>query len=342
MRQFNKFKGTKGFLSLYESALKWRNMRKQEEVTRRARALTFWQTHGLKATMDAFGVSKRTLCRWKSALKKERGKLTALDPKSTAPKNRRRRVYDSDYIAQVIHIRNRYGRVGKKKLANMCNVSESYAGRTITDLKKRGLLRQNHKLSFYARTGNFHERKTTKTKRKRRANKRGMEIDTIVRFINGTKRYIFTAIDVERRFAFAGAYASHSSISAKDFLQKLITVSPFPITEIQTDNGSEFANCFHDACDEIDIAHYHTYPKCPKMNAHIERFNRTISEGFIMPNRMLLATDLQSFNEQMVDWLLWYNGERPHQSLGMLSPLQFIVKEMGLSERKCHKWWTST
>jgi transposase InsO family protein len=342
MRIRNNFKGTKGFLSLYEITLKWQNMRNQKEATRRVKALTFWKEHGLLATIDAFEVSRRTLFRWKKELDTAHGKLTALDPKSTAPKKRRQRIYNPEYIENVIQLRKNYGRVGKKKIAAMFGVSESYAGRTLTYLKERELLPQNKKLSLYARSGKLHERKRAKVKRKRRKNKRGMEIDTIVRFINGTKRYILTAIDVERKFAFAGAYTNHSSLSAKDFLLKLKTVCPFKIEEIQTDNGSEFAHHFHSACDDLGITHYHTYPRCPKMNAYIERFNRTISEGFIMRNRMLLAIDIDAFNEKLIDWLLWYNGKRPHQSLGMISPLQFIVREMGLSTRECQKWWTST
>jgi len=327
---------------MYENTLRWKHMRNKEEVERRIKALTFWQNHGLQATIDAFGVSRRTLYRWKSALNKEKGKLTALDPKSTAPKNKRKRIYDPDYIEQVIKLRKEHPRLGKAKIAEFLGVSESYAGRTLTYLKERGLLPQHHKLSLNGRTGKLHVYKKPKIKRKRRKNKRGIEIDTIVRFINGTKRYILTAIDVERKFAFALAYTSHSSLTAKDFLHKLITVAPFPIKEIQTDNGSEFANHFHRACEELNITHYHTYPRTPKMNAHIERFNRTISEDFISLNRMLLAIDIDKFNEKLIDWLLWYNGERPHQSLGMLSPLQYIVRSMDLSAKECQMWWTST
>ena len=245
---------------MYESALRWRNMRDKQEVARRAKALTFWKKHGLSATIDAFGVSRRTLFRWKKALDEANGKLTALDPKSTAPKKRRQRIYDPEYLEKVIQLRKDYGRVGKKKIASMFGVSESYAGRTLAYLKERGLLPQDKKLSLNARTGRLHERKRPKIKRKRRKHKRGMEIDTVVRFINGTKRYILTAVDVERKFAFAGAYTNHSSLSAKDFLLKLKTVCPFKIEEIQTDNGSEFAHHFHSACDDLGIAHYHLTP----------------------------------------------------------------------------------
>lgn len=83
-----------------------------------------------------------------------------------------------------------------------------------------------------------------------------MEVDTIVRFIDGTKRYILTAIDVERKFAFAGAYTGHSSASAADFLKKLTHVCPFAFDELQTDNGSEFAKHFERACADLGITHF--------------------------------------------------------------------------------------
>ena len=37
-------------------------------------------------------------------------------------------------------------------------------------------------------------------------------------------------------------YDEHSTYSSKDFLLKLIDAFPFPIREIQTDNGSEWTN----------------------------------------------------------------------------------------------------
>ncbi len=76
------------------------------------------------------------------------------------------------------------------------------------------------------------------------------------------------------------------------------------------------------------------------MNAHIERFNRTLSEDFISLNRPLLRDDLHAFNEKLVDWLIWYNTIRPHESLGMLSPLRYIVST--LTARESHMCWTRT
>ena len=342
MRQFNRFKGTKGWLSMWERTIRFRHMRNNEEVRRRAKALDVWRDHSIRAAMDAFSVSRPTLYRWKQALEKQQGRLDALDPQSGAPRHVRQRHYPDGLLERIIELREEHPRLGKKKLAVLLSISESYAGRCLQDLKERKLLPALRKVSFSARTGKvFEHTRTYRTKLRRpKGAKRGMELDTVIRFVDGTKRYILTAIDVERRFAFAGAYTSHSSTSAADFLRKVVGVCPFLVAELQTDNGSEFAKHFETACDVLGLTHFHTYPRTPKMNAHIERFNRTLSEDFISHNRTLLRDDLAAFNEKLVDWLLWYNTERPHQSLGMVSPLRYIVST--LTEQESHMCWTST
>jgi transposase InsO family protein len=314
-------------------------MRNQKEVERRVKILGFWEEHKEKATKDAFNVSRRTLFRWKGALRKSDGKLPSLDPQSTAPKNRRSRTYDYAYLEKVITLRRDHPRLGKKKMAVLLKVSESYAGRTISDLKKRGLLPPQKKLSLHAKSGRLVERNTIKRKKIRRPKgERVIEVDTVVRFVNGIKRYIVTGIDTETRFAFAAVYKNHSSASATDFLLKYRSLAPVPA--IQTDNGSEFAALFSDACIKLNITQYHIYPRSPRMNGHVERFNRTLSEEFIVHHRMLLATDMVAFNEKLIDYLLWYNAERPHEALFLKSPLQGIVASLSAGE--CQRYWTCT
>ncbi len=45
------------------------------------------------------------------------------------------------------------------------------------------------------------------------------------------------------------------------------------------------------------IEQWLTYPKCPKMNAHIERFNRTVQEDCIDHAEDLLFADTEAFND---------------------------------------------
>lgn len=347
MRQFNIFRGTKGWLWLYERQLRLAHMNNQAEAEKRLRILIFWEKHGDEAAKEAFNLSRRTLYRWQEALRKEAGKLNGLDKRSTAPKKRNARRIPPALESRIIELRREHHLLGKRKLGPILRkegfaVSTPYIGRVLLDLKKRGMLPTYGKVSLHARTGRIHERtRVTKPKiRRPKQNKKGLEIDTVVRFAERTKRYIYTAIDIERKFAFGGTYTRHSSETAADFLEKLIEVAPFPIKELQTDNGSEFAHLFHDACVRLNIRHYHSYPRCPKMNGTVERFNRTLSEEFIQHHLPLLANDVAAFNEKLIDYLLWYNSERPHESLSLKSPLQCIVAS--LPEEECQMCWTRT
>lgn len=346
MRQFNKFCQTRGFLSGWERTLRFRHMRNQKEVERRTRILSFWEKHGDTATSEAFAVSRRTLFRWQAVLRREHGNLNALDPKSTAPKQKRHRRYPSGFTERVIALRTAHPRLGKEKLTSLLrdqgfSVSVSFVGRTLTNLKKRGLLPFPVRLSLYGRSGNVIERRVKPKKKLRRPKGyRVLEADTVVRFIDGTKRYILTGIDTEKRTAFAAAYTNHGSRSAADFLRKTRVALPDCPSSLQTDNGSEFALHFSAAIGELGLTHFHTYPRSPKMNAHVERFNRTLDEEFLQGNRALLRDDVRAFNDKLIDWLLWYNGERPHHALGQVSPFRAMMRSLPRDE--CQRWWTDT
>jgi len=74
------------------------------------------------------------------------------------------------------------------------------------------------------------------------------------------------------------------------------------------------------------------------MNAHAERFNRTIQESFVDYHEELLFTDLALFNRKLADWLVFYNAERPHHSLSQQSLLSYLLKD----QPECQRYWTHT
>jgi transposase-like protein len=117
-------------------------------------------------------------------------------------------------------------------------ISISTVGRIVSDLKKKNKLPQNRKLSYYARSDSFSERNKSKRKKIRRKDYQPesagdlVQVDTIVKFINGIRGYIVTAIDLKSEFAFAYAYTSHSSKAAADFFKKFQSVAPFTIKHV--------------------------------------------------------------------------------------------------------------
>ena len=86
------------------------------------------------------------------------------------------------------------------------------------------------------------------------------------------------------------------------------------------------------------------------MNAHCERFNRTLQESFVDYHEDLLFSDLPLFNQHLADWLVFYNTQLPHlstkpdpkksTSLSNLPvpPLQFLLQ----SHHQCNIYWTNT
>lgn len=347
MQQHNKTQGIKGIVKLYEEALRFRYMI-TDTAQERLRILAFWKKHGDTATKEAFGASRSTLFKWQKILNEGNGKIESLNPKSTAPINKRKRTVPENVEKLILNERS-YEKVGKEKLAKLIKddglgiYSPSTVGRMLGDLKKQGKLPDPVKYTINGKTGRLKEKKP-KSRRKKLHSKGHIgqlaKADTIVRFTDGIKRYILTGIDCESEFAFAYGYINHSSKSAADFMENFKNVAPLSLTHVQTDNGSEFADHFELYCGKESITHFHAYPRTPKMQAEIERFNRTLSEAFISKNRYLLAYDIEEFNKRLMNWLLWYNIRRPHWSIGLISPLRYICNK--LPTEKSQMLWTST
>jgi len=76
-------------------------------------------------------------------------------------------------------------------------------------------------------------------------------------------------------------------------------------------------------------------PKSPKLNAHVERSNRTHNEEFYEVQTQ--SDQVPTLNRQLLGWEKTYNCVRPHQSLAYLTPLEFITQwKRNQRKAKCH------
>lgn len=64
-------------------------------------------------------------------------------------------------------------------------------------------------------------------------------------------------------------------------------------------------------------------PGKPAQNGYIERFNRTYRQEVLNMNLFYDIDHVQAITD---DWLIKYNCERPHESLGNLTPWEFSEK----------------
>lgn len=330
---------------------------RRDIIEKRISIIEFFDEYGAEVTSKAFGKSRTTVYRWKQKLKKSGGKLSSLVPGNTAPIHRRKRVVDPFIEDFIIEYRTKHPGIDKTSitpiLAFACKrqgikpISESTIGRIITDLKARRRLPRSTKVSLSGKTGRLLSRGVKQKKKKvRRKDYKPehpgdlIQMDTVSIFTAGIKRYIFTAIDVRTRFAFASVYKSNSSVNGSDFLSKFLKVTPFSIKRIQTDNGSEFAKQFAQSCQGNKLVHFFNYPKHPESNGLVERFNRTIQEQFVY-NYLDYIDEPGVFNRKLVDYLIWYNTERPHRGIGKIPPLRYYVDNF-LPPSQSHMLWTLT
>ena len=101
-------------------------------------------------------------------------------------------------------------------------------------------------------------------------------MDTVIAVRDGVRRYLFASLDLRSRFVLAVATPGMSSRWARDFADLAFDRFPGPVDRVLSDNASEYEGRFADLLRVRGIARYYTYPKTPKMNAHAERFNRTV------------------------------------------------------------------
>lgn len=347
MQVFRLAYGIRGLASLNAYAIRWAHMI-APTAKDRARILAFWEKHGLAPTKEAFGVSRATLYAWKAELRKGGGKLEALNPKSTRPHQVRARDWPPAVKDEIKHLRATHPNLGKEKvrvfLERFCAEQglrcpkDRTVGRLIHDLG--GLRVFPEKVRH---DGTIVRRKREKVIRKPkgfRAEYPGhlVALDTIERFVHGTRRYLLTFTDTYSRFSFAWATRSHASAAAAEFFRIVRYVFPVPFTTVLSDNGSEFKKRFAEEIRRLHLTHWKTYPQCPRMNPHDERFNRTLQEEFVDYHAGELLHPV-TFNRKLVSHLLWHNAERPHWGLGLKSPIQFLVDNHPEQSRM---WWPNT
>lgn len=113
-----------------------------------------------------------------------------------------------------------------------------------------------------------------------------------------------------------------TAATACHFLDELQARAPFPVKALQVDGGAEFEAEFEQECQRRGIRLFILPPHSPELNGYVERAHRTHTEEFYEVTET--SFDIAELRTELMAWEETYNTIRPHQSLGYLTPKEFI------------------
>lgn len=212
-------------------------------------------------------------------------------------------------------------------------------------IRKKGYKRTYAVMCQYIRRQGIEQtdrKKHRKCKPYKRADYPGQKVQIDVKYVptycvvNGKKYYQYTAVDECTRWTYREMYDEHSTYSSLQFLINLVKEAPFPIREIQTDNGSEWTKAlqskngsktlFEQQLENYDIIYHRIRVATPRHNGKVERQHRTDEQRFYQKMRMY---SLEDGRKQLKKYNKWSNTI-PKICLKFLSPNETLEKYIHL------------
>jgi transposase InsO family protein len=146
-------------------------------------------------------------------------------------------------------------------------------------------------------------------------------------------RYLVAVVDSCTRIAWAEVVDDIKALTVMFATLKCLNILAdnydIRFKEVLTDNGPEFGpkqsqkkeeHPFERMLIELGIKHRYTRPYRPQTNGKAERFWRTLEDDLL---RETTFDSLDELKEELLQYLYYYNHERPHQAIGGITPVEF-------------------
>ncbi|MEJ7689803.1 MAG: IS481 family transposase [Nocardioidaceae bacterium] len=187
------------------------------------------------------------------------------------------------------------------------------------DVKKLGNVPDGGGWRFVGRPQGSKNRNTTAGKQRSRHSNPNM----------GTA-FVHTVIDDHSRVAYAEIHDDETSQTATAVLCRAVTwfaLSGVTVERVLSDNGSCYrSHLWRDTCAELGITAKKTRPYRPQTNGKIERFHRTMADGWAFKKFYISESARRA---ALPAWLHEYNHHRPHTAIGRSTPISRLTNLSG-------------
>lgn len=142
--------------------------------------------------------------------------------------------------------------------------------------------------------------------------------------------FVHTVIDDHSRVAYAEVHDDETALTATGVLRRAVVwyaARGVLIERVLSDNGSAYkSHLWRDTCAELGIKPKKTRPYRPQTNGKIERFHRTLADGWAFGR--FYSTENARRNA-LPAWLHEYNHHRPHTAIGTRPPITRLTNLPG-------------
>ena len=142
--------------------------------------------------------------------------------------------------------------------------------------------------------------------------------------------FVHTVIDDHSRMAYAEICTDEKAATAIGVLERAVAwfaEHGVTVERVLSDNGAAYrSHAWRDACTELGIIPKRTRPYRPQTNGKIERFHRTLADGWAYA-RFYDSTAQRDAN--LPGWLHFYNHHRAHSATGGRPPVTRLTNVPG-------------
>ncbi|MDJ1114679.1 IS481 family transposase [Microbacterium dauci] len=129
--------------------------------------------------------------------------------------------------------------------------------------------------------------------------------------------FLHTVVDDHSRVAYVEICTDEKAITAIGVLERAVAWFAdrgVTVERVLSDNGSAYkSHAWRDACASLGIRHKRTRPYRPQTNGKIERFHRTLADGWAYARFYSSDTERRA---ALPGWLHFYNHHRHHSAIG--------------------------
>jgi transposase InsO family protein len=142
--------------------------------------------------------------------------------------------------------------------------------------------------------------------------------------------FVHTVIDDHSRVAYAEVHDDETAVTAVEVLVRAVawfTARGVVTERVLSDNGAAYrSHLWAQACLELKIDHKRTRPYRPQTNGKIERFHRTLADGWGYARCYTSETERRAL---LSAWIHEYNHHRPHTACGNKPPITRLTNVSG-------------